>query len=297
MTELLKLALIDPDPDNVRDNAFDADINGLAEDIRKHGLINAFTVYSRGDDAPGRYMLLAGERRYHACRRLGLTEVECQIRPAPTDSLNRIDLMYGENEMRKGLNPIELALVYRRYVDAGLSQGDTARRLGVYEGKVSQYLDFLRMDPQLQQQLRDGKLSPNKATQAVKRVKHQAGGARPDMGSTHKMSAEALYFGQTHPAYQAAYYRCHSVRMHGDELRFGGACGECWEFVLNNRRDDHWARFVEHRVADPLSVMRQLKCVFCKALASERGDRRCSASIDGKIHPREHHEFVLAVRG
>jgi len=131
------LDLIDPDPQQPRKTV--GDLTKLASSIREHGVINPIIVEVSGS---GRYRIIAGERRFAACRSLGLRIVPCIIRTVADQS--RLILQLIENLQRKDLHPVEEARAFKRLIDEfKLTQRDLAQRLGKSLAAVNQTLRIL----------------------------------------------------------------------------------------------------------------------------------------------------------
>ena len=139
----LPLSLIDPDPNQPRRAL--GDLTDLALSIRQQGLLNPIIVEPA---AGGRFRILAGERRFAACRSLGWESVTCLVRTVEEQS--RLALQLIENMHRKDLSPLEEAQGLRRLMEEfGLSQRDLAQRIGRSTGSVNQILRILDLDPDL----------------------------------------------------------------------------------------------------------------------------------------------------
>ena len=139
----LPLTAIDPDPNQPRRTL--GDLTDLALSIRQHGLLNPIIVEVA---AAGRYRILAGERRFSACKSLGLDKVICIVRTVEEQS--RLALQLIENMHRKDLSPVEEAQGMRRLMEEfNLTQRDLAQRVGKSLGAVNQTLRILDLDPEL----------------------------------------------------------------------------------------------------------------------------------------------------
>ncbi|HXG49219.1 MAG TPA: ParB/RepB/Spo0J family partition protein [Methylomirabilota bacterium] len=126
----------------------------LADSIREQGVIQPLIVRPRGDH----YELIAGERRWRAAQLLGLKEVPAIVREA--DDRAVLELALIENLQRENLNPIEEAQGYAQLVGQfGLRQDDVATRVGKSRAVVANALRLLKLDPELQNYVRDGRLS------------------------------------------------------------------------------------------------------------------------------------------
>jgi ParB family chromosome partitioning protein len=135
-----KLVPIDevfPNPNQPRKHFDETSLNELAESIRQHGLINPITVNDQG-------VILAGERRYRACLKLGLREV-------PVVRMNgSYEISLVENLQREDLHPLEEARGYQLLVDAGHTHEQIAQRIGKDRSVVSHSLRLLELPPAIQ---------------------------------------------------------------------------------------------------------------------------------------------------
>jgi len=117
---------IEPNPHQPRTRLHEAELEELADSIREHGLIQPLVVTQRPE---GGYQLIAGERRWRAARRAGLTEVPVIVKDVAPQQM--LELALVENIQRADLNPLEEALAYQHLVDDfDLSQTEIARRVG-----------------------------------------------------------------------------------------------------------------------------------------------------------------------
>jgi len=136
----------------------EASLQGLAESIRSHGIVQPLLVRRRGDG----YELIAGERRWRAAKLAGLTRVPVVVKDVPDDSLLEIALI--ENIQREDLNPIEEAHAYKKLIDTvGLTQEALAARVGRDRSYITNYLRLLRLPDDLQQLVIEGRLSTGHA--------------------------------------------------------------------------------------------------------------------------------------
>lgn len=135
----LPLALLDPDPNQPRKDL--GALADLAHSIIEHGLLQPILVEALPNQ---RYRIVAGERRYAACRSLGWAEMPCLVRPV--DDPSRLAVQLVENIHRQDLHPIEEARAMQRLMDeCGLSQRDLAKRLGRSLGAINQALRVLSL--------------------------------------------------------------------------------------------------------------------------------------------------------
>src|SRR5262245_44563178 len=103
---LLDLARIRPNPYQPRREFRAEELEELASSIREHGLLQPIVVRA----AAGDYEIVAGERRFRACQRLGLATIPALVRSA--DDTQMLELALIENIQRENLNPIEEARAY-----------------------------------------------------------------------------------------------------------------------------------------------------------------------------------------
>ena len=120
---------IEPDPRQPRKTFDEAELQNLADSIRENGLLQPIVVY-RCDD-PGRYRIIAGERRYRAAILAGRDTVPCLEMPPDFDRDLVDQLQLVENIQRADLHPVEAAAAIEAYLERHtLSQREAARRLG-----------------------------------------------------------------------------------------------------------------------------------------------------------------------
>ncbi|MCS7161754.1 MAG: ParB/RepB/Spo0J family partition protein [Bacteroidia bacterium] len=154
----IPVSQIEPNPYQPRLDLKAEDLQELADSIRQHGLIQPITVRPVGD----KYQLIAGERRWRAAQLAGLTHIPAYVRTA--DNTQLLALALVENVQRQDLNPIELALAYKRLIEeCGLSQEAVAQYVGKSRPAVTNTLRLLRLPPEIQKALKEGTLSEGQA--------------------------------------------------------------------------------------------------------------------------------------
>ena len=130
----------------------------LRDSIAEHGVLQPLTVRRKGD----RFELIAGERRLRAARMAGLYEVPCIVMDVDMEKSGVIALI--ENIQRRDLDFIEEAEGIRRLIRLfGLSQEQTARRLGLSQSAVANKLRLLRLPEDVLARLRDAGLTERHA--------------------------------------------------------------------------------------------------------------------------------------
>ncbi len=157
-TNEVPLALLTPNPFQPRQITDTQELAGLADSIRKHGVLQPIIVRP----VRGGYEVVAGERRWRAAEAAGLTSVPAVVREL-TDR-EALELALVENLQRADLNPIERARAYRRLVEEfHLTQEQVAERVGKSQPSVANALRLLHLPPQIQASLEAGRLSEGHA--------------------------------------------------------------------------------------------------------------------------------------
>jgi ParB family chromosome partitioning protein len=148
-----------PNSHQPRKNFDEEALEELASSIREHGVVQPVLVRPLED---GFFQLIAGERRWRAAQRAGLIRVPAVIRPAGEHAA--LELALIENLQREDLNPMEEAQAYERLVvEFGMTQDEVARRVGKNRATVANMLRLLRLPPEVQQWLRENRLSTGHA--------------------------------------------------------------------------------------------------------------------------------------
>ncbi|HXV79867.1 MAG TPA: ParB/RepB/Spo0J family partition protein [Candidatus Binatia bacterium] len=149
---------ITPNPFQPRRTFDEAKIEELASSIRNQGIIQPLVVRRQGNG----YELIAGERRWRAAMRAGLTEVPILVRDA-TD-LEALQLALVENLQREDLNPIEEASGYRRLQEEfHWSQEDMAEKVGKSRPAIANSMRLLSLPGEVQQEISAGNLPAGQA--------------------------------------------------------------------------------------------------------------------------------------
>jgi ParB family chromosome partitioning protein len=147
-----------PGPMQPRSNFDEAALESLAESIKTHGIVQPLLVRRHGDG----FELIAGERRWRAAKMAGLTRVPVLVKEVADQNLLEIALI--ENIQREDLNPIEEAQAYKRLIEnVGLTQEALATRIGRDRSYITNYLRLLKLPPDLQQLVIEGRLSTGHA--------------------------------------------------------------------------------------------------------------------------------------
>ncbi len=166
--QVLPLHKVEPNPDQPRQDFDPEELQALADSIATHGIVQPLTVR---EVAGGYYQIVARERRWRAARLAGLTEVPVVIIEA--DDKKTMELALIENLQRQDLNPVEEALGYRSLMEEyGMTQEETAARVGKSRPAVANALRLLALPMQVLEMVRSGALSAGHA-RAVLSLKDQ----------------------------------------------------------------------------------------------------------------------------
>ena len=150
---------IEPDPAQPRKTFGEEGLAELAASIAEHGLLQPIAVRPQ---PMGGYRIVAGERRWRACRMAGLTEVPVVVRDV-TDQ-EAMELALVENLQREDLDPVEEACGIRELIErCGLTQEQAAARLGKSRSALANSLRLLGLPPEALDLLKAGRLTAGHA--------------------------------------------------------------------------------------------------------------------------------------
>jgi len=150
----IDIDLIDPSPYQPRTRFREEALEELARSIKASGIIQPLVVRP----IAGRFQLIAGERRWRAAQRAGLTKVSTIIRHV-SDEL-ALEMTLVENIQREDLNAIETARAFDRLMEEfHLTQEAVAERTGKDRTTVANAVRLLKLEPNIQEWIEEGKLS------------------------------------------------------------------------------------------------------------------------------------------
>ena len=143
--QMLRLSQVDPNRSQPR-RIFEEDaLDELADSIRQFGVLQPILVQKKD----GRYEIIAGERRWRACRKAGLKEIPAIIREYSDQETLELSLI--ENIQREDLNPIEEAKAFKSLLDEfGLRQEDLAARVSKSRTAITNSVRLLKLDERVQ---------------------------------------------------------------------------------------------------------------------------------------------------
>ena len=178
---------VESNPFQPRHDFEEDEIQSLCDSLRAHGLLQPIVVRRAGDG----YQLVAGERRLRAAVKAGWSEVPVQVVEA--DDRQIAELALVENLQRKDLNPLEKAASFQRYLqEYDCTQEELAARLKLDRSTVSNFIRLLELPSQVQQSLRQGKI-----TQGHARSLLPLGDEREQMALCRRIQEEGLSVRQT----------------------------------------------------------------------------------------------------
>lgn len=152
----LPIEQIQPNPLQPRKTFNEASIEELARSVREHGIVQPLVVTRAGEN---RYRLIAGERRFRAAHKAGLTTVPVVIKEELGES-DALQIALIENIQREDLNPIEEALAYHQlHEDFQLTQEEISKRVGKERSTVANFLRLLKLPDSVKKLLASGQLS------------------------------------------------------------------------------------------------------------------------------------------
>ena len=169
---LLPLQKIEPNPDQPRQDFDEEELQALSESIATHGLVQPLTVRELPN---GYFQIIAGERRWRASRLAGLKEIPVIVMEA--DDKTTMELALIENLQRQDLNPMEEAFGYQALMQTyGLTQDQTAARVGKSRPAVANALRLTALCPAVMEMVRSGEISAGhaRALLTLKDEKQQA---------------------------------------------------------------------------------------------------------------------------
>ncbi len=152
---LIKIKDIETNPFQPRTHFEEVALKELSESIAQHGIIQPVTVRKLGYD---KYQLISGERRFRASQMADLKEIPAYIRVANDQAMLEMGLI--ENIQREDLDPMEVALSYKRLIDeCDLTQEALGEKVNKQRSTVTNFLRLLKLPAVIQKSLRDKDIS------------------------------------------------------------------------------------------------------------------------------------------
>ena len=146
--------LIVANPNQPRTHFDEEALSELAASIRELGVISPITLRKNED---GKYLIIAGERRYRASKQIGLRTIPAYVKTAADEQVMEMALI--ENIQREDLNAIEIALTFYRLMEEyKLTQERLSERVGKKRTTIANYLRLLRLPAEIQMGIKDKKI-------------------------------------------------------------------------------------------------------------------------------------------
>jgi ParB family chromosome partitioning protein len=156
----ISVSSIDPNPNQPRSHFDEDSLAELSASIKAIGLLQPVLV--RPSSTPDRFELIAGERRWRASKRAGLSTIPAIVRV--TDDVSSVEQALVENLHRQDLTPLEEAAAYQQLLeDFSMTHEQVAAKVGKSRSAITNSLRLLTLPPTIQQYLAEGRLSAGHA--------------------------------------------------------------------------------------------------------------------------------------
>lgn len=164
---LVSVQCLEEDPRNPRTEFPEEEIAELAQDIALRGILQPIVVHRLADE--GRYRILFGAKRLRAAKQAGLETVPVVIGSEAHDAYAQV----AENQKRHGLTAIDLARFMRSRVNAGESNAEIARRMGIDQTTVTHHLALLNLPPELDEAFKSGRCTSPRTLYELRKLHEQ----------------------------------------------------------------------------------------------------------------------------
>lgn len=150
----IKIIEIEPNRNQPRKIFDNETLEELAESIKRYGVIQPIIVNKKDDY----YEIVAGERRWRAAKKAGLSEMPCIVRD--DDERRNKEIALIENIQREDLNPIDKARGFRQLMDEyGMTQQQLSDTIGVSRSGIANTVRILNLDPRVIRLAEEGKIT------------------------------------------------------------------------------------------------------------------------------------------
>ena len=151
----IKVIEIEPNREQPRRSFDEEALDELASSIKTYGVLQPIIVNKKSDY----YEIVAGERRWRAAKKAGLTELPCIIKDDITDKSNK-EIALIENLQRVDLNPIDKAKGLKELIDDyGMTQKELADSIGISRSNIANSIRILNLDPRVIKLAEEGKIT------------------------------------------------------------------------------------------------------------------------------------------
>ncbi len=186
----LPMSQVAPNPKQPRRTFVESDLEELTESIRVKGVLQAILVRP-SPDAEGSFEIVAGERRWRAARRAGLTSIPAIVREL--DDRDVLEIGIVENVQRADLNAVEEAEAYKALMDRfARTQESIATQIGKSREHIANTLRLLNLPDDVREHVREGRISAGHARAFLKTADPSALAAIVIEKSLSVRDAEAL---------------------------------------------------------------------------------------------------------
>lgn len=154
LVTMVRLTKVEPNRNQPRKSFDPEKLQELSDSIKNKGLLEPIIVQSFADH----YEIIAGERRWRACKLAGLKEIPVIVKDY--EDRERVEISLIENIQRENLNPIEEANAYRRLIDEfHLKQDELAERVSKNRSSIANSMRLLKLPSKVQEMVIEGLLS------------------------------------------------------------------------------------------------------------------------------------------
>lgn len=227
----LPIDSIDLNPLNPRKHFDEEKLRELAQSIKEMGLLQPLVVTE--SNRPGRYLLIAGERRLRACKMIGLTHVPAIFCDTDLEARGQMALMLIENLQREDLDPIEEARAFEVLTrDHGWKQTDLAEKIGVSQSHIANRIRLLNLPASVQEGISEGKVtaSVGKELATYARVPGVCEALDEAMSEDEDDAPEDLVWEARSAAYSNV--RALHSKVHPEPQFDLGSCERCKERIM-----------------------------------------------------------------
>ncbi|MBR4437925.1 MAG: ParB/RepB/Spo0J family partition protein, partial [Bacteroidales bacterium] len=166
----LELSAIVPNPYQPRSAFDEAKLQELSESIKQMGVIQPITVKKI---SVGRYQIISGERRFRASKLAGLKSIPVYVKDAEEVAL--LEMALVENIQREDLDPVDIAISFQRLIEeCNLTQEQLSPRVGKNRATIANYLRLLKLPPEIQMALKEGKITMGHAKAILSLTKEKS---------------------------------------------------------------------------------------------------------------------------
>ncbi len=258
--DVVSLGLIHTNPNQPRKHFDEESLNELANSIKVHGVIQPIVL---NDNHDGTYMIIAGERRFRAAKKAGLTEIPAIIKNYSDKQIKEISII--ENLQREDLNPIEAARAIKQLMEEyKLSQEAVSDRIGKSRSNIANTLRLLNLYPEVLNMVEKGLLSSGHARALVVVLDHNSQIRLANQAIKEKWNVRDLEKAVRklqHPESKAKPHVEQSLELKSLLLSMQRTFGTKVSVIGNDKKGriyiDYYSRDDLDRIADLLTLIRK----------------------------------------